>query len=250
MKEDFRMNEDNLQEIRDMEDMEDRYFEREDGTRIYIKDIKPDPEILEMAREYDKKAALKKRQQRRKRFARVAALVVICVVTVSAVTLERSDALKLNIFRIFHNEEDGAATLLSEDEYDLIGDWEDYWYPTYMPEGYVLTAAEETETDKVMLFTLGRSEIRIIERPLDAAMNIDTDYTSVEEIEIEYHKGYLFTNEEYDFVAASWIIDDRQLNVEMRGDASQATLMKVVENLVDSQGNFQFANVTSTEKRD
>jgi len=224
MREDSDLNKDRAAEVQDL------YFEK-DGDIIKLDDIEPDPEILKLAKEYDKIAALKKRQKRRKDFVCIAALVVICVVTVSAVTIETSDALKLDFFRIFHNEENGAATLVAEDEYDLIGDWEDYWYPTYMPEGYVLTAAEKTEQDSVMLYASEEGEIRIIEQPLDSNVTFDTDHADVEEVRIGYHQGYLVTSEEYDFMSLYWKTDERQIGIVKDGACDKEMLMKIAESM-------------------
>ncbi len=210
---------------------QDLYFEK-DGEIIKLADIEPDPEFLQRAREYDKRAARKKQKQHRKSIVNVAALVLICVVTISAITLESSDALRLKVYRLFSDETDGAATLLAQDECDLIGDWKDFWYPTYLPEGYILTGADKSESEKIMLFSSENgTEIRIIERDLSAVTTIDTDHTSVEEIRVGYHHGYFLINDEYDLVSVCWTTDDSQLNIETTDKIDKDMLMKIAENL-------------------
>lgn len=225
MREDSDLNKDQTAEVQDL------YFEK-DGDIIRIADIEPDPEILQRAREYDKRAARKKRERHRKSIVNIAALVLICVVTMSAITFEYSDALRFKPYRLFFNKNDGAATLLAEDEYDLIGDWKDFWYPAYLPEGYLLIGADKSESEKIMLFSSENGEeIRIIERDLTSVTTIDTDNTSVEEIRVGYHQGYYLINEEYDLVSVCWTTDDRQLDIEATSKIDKDILMKVAENL-------------------
>lgn len=216
---------------KEFDTLEDMYFEK-DGERINILDIKPDPKILNMAREYDKMQAKKKRIQQRKRFMQIAAMIMICFVSLSAITLETSDAFRARFYQIFSSEDEGSAALLSQDEYDLIGDWKDYWYPTYLPEGFALQAAEQTELKKIMLFTSKKGEeCRINENPLDMGMSVDTDYTSIEEVKVGYHNGCIFLNEEYDILSICWSTEDRQISIEMTGTNDKDLLLKVAEGM-------------------
>lgn len=225
MKKNFDLQKDNLPELQNMN------FEK-DGDVLNIMDIQPDPDILRLARAYDDGVKRRQRTQRRKHFAHVAALVLVCLVGVSTITLESSDALKMQVYRYFFNEEEGSATFLTEDEYALIGDWEDYWYPTYLPEGFLLTGADKSDSEKIMLFSSENGEeIRIIERDLTSVMTIDTDHTSMEEIRVGYHQGYFLINKEYDFMSVCWTTDDRQLNIETTDKIGRDMLMKVAENL-------------------
>ena len=100
---------------------EDMYFEK-DGELVGIMNLEPDAKVLSFAREYDEKQAKKKSKHRRKSYLHIAAMIMVCFVTLSAITLETSDAFRVKILQVFSNKEDGSATLLSQDEDDLIGD--------------------------------------------------------------------------------------------------------------------------------
>lgn len=210
---------------------EDMYFQK-DGEPISIMDIEPDPKILNLARKFDEKQQKKKKIQRKRHFVQVAAMVMVCFVTFSAITLESSDAFKRKFYQIFSIQDEGSAALLSQDEYDLIGDWKDYWYPTYIPEGFVLRAAEKTEFEKVMLFSSDAGEeCRIREIPMDAAITVDTEHTSIEEVKIGHHNGYLMVNEEYNLLNIYWSTEDRQICIEMTGEYDRGTLLKIAEKM-------------------
>lgn len=210
---------------------EDMYFQK-DGEPISIMDIEPDPKILNLARKFDEKQQKKKKIQRKRHFVQVAAMVMVCFVTFSAITLESSDAFRMKIYQIFSIQDEGSAALLSQDEYDLIGDWKDYWYPTYIPEGFVLQDAEKTEFEKVMLFSSDAGEeCRIREIPMDAAITVDTEHTSIEEVKIGYHNGYLMVNEEHNLLNVYWSTEDRQICIEMTGEHDKGTILKIAEKM-------------------
>ncbi len=210
---------------------EDMYFEK-DGEFINIMDIEPDLEILALAKEYDKKNGRNHRKQGKNRLLHVAALVTICFVSISAITLESSDALRLRIYRIFSNEEDGSVTLSIQGEDDYIGDWQDYWYPEYLPEGITMEAAEKSETEKIMLFSSEDGiEICILECPLDTVTAVDTDYSVMEEIKAGYYRGYLLVDEEHNFSKAFLPVEDRQICVEATGLTDRDGMIKIVQNL-------------------
>lgn len=216
---------------KEFDTLEDMYFEK-DGERINIMDIKPDPKILNMAREYDKMRAKKKRIQQRKRFMQIAAMIMICFVSLSAITLETSDAFRARFYQIFSSEDEGSAALLSQDEYDLIGEWKDYWYPTYLPEGFVLEAAEKTELEKVMLFALdAETECRIREIQLEATTTIDIDYTLIEEVKIGYYNGCILINQDYNSSSIYWTTEDRQICIEMTNGCDKEMLLEIAENM-------------------
>ena len=49
-------------------------------------------------------------------------------------------------------KDDVSVTIRTEDEYDMIGDWEDYWYPATLPETFVLQGAEKLGDESIILF--------------------------------------------------------------------------------------------------
>ena len=206
-------------------------FEK-NGNIVNLNDISPDPDILRLAKEYDHQYQRKKQKEKRRRIVYAVALVLITCVTVTTLSLEPTSALRLKLFRIFSDDTAGSASLLAEDEFDLIGDWEDYWYPTYLPEGFELEAAEKTEFEKVMLFTSeSGSELRILEYPLDVVLETDTENTSMEEVKIGYYRGYIFTSDEYNSVIIRWLTDDRQISIEMTNSLDQEELNHIAKSM-------------------
>lgn len=220
-----------IEEYRNViEDVQDLYFDK-DGEPYRISDIDPDSEFLQFAREYDKKHVQKRRKEIITRASRVAALFIICFVTISAVALEKSDAFRSRIYNIIRHNKEGAVTLFAQDEYDMIGKWVDYWYPKYMPVEFILNDAEDKGYRKTMVFCSDDAEIHIVERTLDAIVSMDSDQTTMEEVRIGYYYGYLFTGENDDYIGVYWMTDDKQISVTMQGEKDREMLLRIAENM-------------------
>ena len=214
-----------------MNELKDVYFEK-DGQAYSIFDIPPDPEILRRAQEYDRKTAKAKRKRRMLKTLQLAAGFVLCLTTMSAIAMETSDAFRVRVYQLFEDKEQGGVTLFTQDEYDMIGEWEDYWYPTYLPEDFTMIGAEKDGSERVMAFhSEDGVEIYINEYSLDSRVSMDIDHTDMKEIRIGYYKGYLFTLEENLYMCVCWMTDDRQLSVTMSGKLDKELLMQIAEGL-------------------
>lgn len=225
MKENDKLPNDMIDEFKDI------YFEK-DGNTYSILDIQPDPEILRRAREYDRKSAKEKRKRRTLKSLQIAAAFLLCFTTMSAIAMETSDAFRVRVYQLFEDKEQGGVTLFTQNEYDMIGDWDNYWYPTYLPENTTMIGAEKDGFEKVMAFRLEDGvEVRINEYSLDSYISMDTDHTTMEEVRIGYYKGYLFIRDEDLYMRVLWMTDDRQLSVRMEGKLDKELLLQIAEGL-------------------
>lgn len=214
-----------------IDEFKDIYFEK-DGNTYSILDIPPDPEILRRAREYDRKSAKEKRKRRTLKSLQIAAAFLLCFTTMSAIAMETSDAFRVRVYQLFEDKEQGGVTLFTQDEYDMISDWDNYWYPTYLPEGFTMIDAEKGDFGPVMVFrSEDGDEVRINEYSLDSRISMDTDHTTMEEVRIGYYKGYLFTLDENLYMRVFWMTDDRQLSVTMVGKLDKELLLQIAEGL-------------------
>lgn len=208
------------------------YFTR-NGKKFSIDEIPPNTEILAMAKEYDQENSRRKQKYTRKRMAYVAVLVAVICLAVTTMSLEPTNALKATIYRIFSNEGNGSVTLIPDKENNFVGTWEDYWYPTYIPEGFSLEAAEKTEYESIMFFASNSmGEIRILENPLDMATTMDTDHNNMEKVTVGHYRGYLFTSEEYKSITILWATDDRQICIEWQGGMDKEAIKEIADGMV------------------
>ncbi len=200
--------------------------------------LEPDQSFLEFARAYDKKAKKRKVTEKRKRILQIAAVFLVCITTMTAIALETSEAFRVRFYSLFTNETDGSVTLLTERERELIGKWEDYWYPTYVPEGFQMVAAEKRDNKSVIVFESndGKISFRIMEFSFNAAISHDTDTNTVEEVRVGYYKGYLFEDVRNQSIDVYWLTDDRQIEVAATGEIEKETVIKIAEGLEFRKG--------------
>ena len=194
--------------------------------------IEPDQKFLEFAREFDGKKKKRDRAQKIKRFSQVAAVFLVCIVVTLSVALEASDAFRVRLYSLIFNSENGSVSL-SEEESDLIGDWKDYWYPEFIPEGFNLIAAEDDGGQRILLFESndGKFNFQIIDMPLDTSVSVDTDTNTIEEIKIGHYRGYMFVDDIYDSIMLFWKTDDRQMMIDARNGIKEDTVKRIAEGL-------------------
>lgn len=191
--------------------------------------MEPDQGILNFARAYDSR----KKPYRWKKTLQTAVIVLVCVIVANGIALETSEAFRSRVYSLFFNDEEGSVTLFTEEESELLQDWNGSWYPAYMPEEFRLAAAG-SDSDRYVLFfksNSGLAEVRIIEMPLDMVIGMDTDTTTMEEISIGYHKGYLFEDKENANITLFLLMDDLQIEVKAKGQIDKDTVLKIAESL-------------------
>lgn len=209
------------------------YLKRADSIDEIFPMLEPDQSFLDFAREYDKKAQKQKTVEKRKRILQIAAVFLVCITTLTAIAVETSEAFRIRLYSLFFNESEGAMTLLPDQERDLIGEWEDYWYPTYVPEKFQMVGAERNPGERVIVFQSNNQQksFFITEVSLDAVIGHDTDTNTVEEVHIGYYKGYLFEDVQNESISIFWLTDDRQIVVSATGGMDKETVIKIAEGL-------------------
>lgn len=194
-----------------------------------IMHIEPDPDILNFARAYDRR----RKQYRWKKTLQTVAIVLVCVIVTNGIALETSEAFRSRVYSLFFNDEEGSVTLFTEEESELLQDWNGHWYPAYMPEELQLVAAG-SDDERFLLYFKSADEsakVKIIEMPLDMLIGMDTDTTTMEEISIGYHKGYLFEDKENASITLFLLMDGLQIEMRVDGKLDKDTVLKIAESL-------------------
>lgn len=188
-------------------------------------------EMLAFVRELDRKDAERRKKQLYARVMRIAAVFCVCFITMGTLALGTSDAFRERIFTLFQNKEEGSVTLRNESEYELIGNWTDYWYPTWMPEGYYLLGADKQAGVMLYVSDSENVEIRIIENDLNTSQTFDTDTTAAAAIEVQGYEGYLFVDEKNKSVDFVWMTESRQIHINQKNSADASIVRKVADNM-------------------
>ena len=187
--------------------------------------------MLEFVRELDRKDMERRRKQFRTRAMRFAAVFCVCIVTMGTLALGNSEALRERVFTLFHNEEDGSVTLRTESEYDMIGSWDDYWYPTWIPDGYYLLGADKEAGVMLFVSDTEEAEIRIVESSLDSNHSFDVDTTKAHSVKIQEYEGYMFIDQENCSVDIMWLTESRRISIKQKYSLDESVVFKIAENM-------------------
>ncbi|MBQ6900297.1 MAG: DUF4367 domain-containing protein [Firmicutes bacterium] len=209
---------------------------QEDIARLESIDVEIPQELhekmLAFARELDKKRIAKEKKKRRQRMMQTAAVFAAVLIGGNFIALETSEAYRARFMSLF--KDDISVTIRTEDEYDLIGDWEDYWYPATLPETFVLQGAEKNGDESIMLFVdeVNDVELRVREFPIDAEFSFDHEHFEILEVKIGTNDGYAFYDESSASCSAIWMTDKNVILLDLRGEYSIEKILKIAENMI------------------
>lgn len=186
--------------------------------------------LLNMAKEIDHFRKEDRKKRRWKVFSRVAAVLLVCCISVGGLTLESSEGLRKRFFTLIFNEEAGGVTF-SKGEEELLSGWKEFWYPAYLPQGFELMYAEKQE--HFLVFSDGSDRIlRISEVDGDTIVSFDTDTQRIEEEKIGIYDGYYLYDEEHKRYSLFFGVNENEnIYIRSEGFADKAELIKVAESM-------------------
>lgn len=194
-------------------------------------DILIDKDILKICMEYDQK------QYRKKKLysivSKVAVTALVAFLSFEIFMPETAQAFHTRLFSLIFDDESGSVSLNSESEREMIGEWTDYHFPEYLPEGYYLTAAQKRENDSILLYeNINKSNsIRIIEETMQTSLSFDIDSTEVIEVQIGIYEGFLIRGIDYEGLMLVWIQEDTRITISTTQALTDKEIIKIGENL-------------------
>lgn len=209
---------------------------QEDIARLESIDVEIPQELhekmLALARELDKKRIANEKKKRRQRMMQAAAVFAVVLIGGNFIALETSEAYRARFMSLF--KDDVSVTIRTEDEYDLIGDWEDYWYPATLPETFVLQGAEKNGDESIMLFVdeVNDVELRVQEFPVGGEFSFDHEHMEIQEVKIGSYDGYLLYDESNGSYSAIWMTDRKVILLNLRGKYSTEEILTIAENMI------------------
>lgn len=187
-----------------------------------------DAKLTETASFYDKKYATVKKKSMNLRMLKKAAIFLLVFVSVNAAAMESSQAYRQFVFQIFENEENNSITFHEQIEQDMMGEWDDYWYPSQMPEGYKITAAEESP-QKCILIHNGQKELLITEYAAGTELSYDTKHSQISDIRINASVGKLISFENQKMIV--YPTENMILEFTFDSDIPEADVITIAENM-------------------
>ena len=193
----------------------------------------PDREILRMAKAVDASGNGQTRCVFN-RFSRYAAVFIGCLVVAGTIGVATSDAFKAKLFNVFISEETGSVALESVPEDSPMENWSDYWYPEYIPDGFIFTDAEESNTERIIRFDSSNSDAYILISISDGdgtTISLDFSHSEVEGISINSYDGYIAVNDEAKVCNIVWLTETQVIDLYSNGYIIKDELAKMAKEL-------------------
>ena len=189
-----------------------------------------DAKLFEAAKFYDKRYAVGQKKRKSRKLLQKAAVFLLIFLSVNALAIGTSQAYRQFVFQVFENEENHSINFHDRAEQDMIGSWNDYWYPTYLPEGYQIVAAEEVP-EKCLLIQAGISEASLIitEYSQETELSYDTEHSQISDIRIHNYLGKRIAFENHTII----VYPTETIMLEFRFDATipEQEVVKIAENM-------------------
>lgn len=189
-----------------------------------------DAKLFEAAKFYDKRYAVGQKKRKSRKLLQKAAVFLLIFLSVNTLAIGTSQAYRQFVFQVFENEENHSINFHDRAEQDMIGSWNDYWYPTYLPEGYQIVAAEEVP-EKCLLIQAGISEASLIitEYSQETELSYDTEHSQISDIRIHNYLGKRIAFENHTII----VYPTETIMLEFRFDATipEQEVVKIAENM-------------------
>ena len=213
--------------------------------RLFLEEkekLKNDPEYLpsqaavKFSRQLDAQLRKPKVYARKRRIwqalnkVAIAMLIVLVILGATVMTVEAVRVRALNFLMDIQQEytsfqlKDSSG--ISEGENPIV-DWRQAYVPTYIPEGYEVSATSQNDNYKKIEFKNSQGTlINYMELSLDHQPTVDTENASVfETITINGHEGALVVKNS--LVTIIWAMEDRMFMI--RGEIEKDMVIKIAE---------------------
>ena len=218
---------------------EDEMLERFDQWDKESPDLKIPAEleakILDIPRRLDKEKEKKRRKENFKKFAKIAAVVILLVSISFTALVANVDALRLRIFEfLFQSNEEYTKVIPMEKEgnqSDVIDnlpvEWESVYYPTYLPEGYELLQTEELGDAKIITFENEGADILIFFQESWDGANLYIDNEDVQRGETTINSNPGFWQSKGENFTLIWMQSNNRFMLE--GALAHDEMIKIAE---------------------
>ena len=189
-----------------------------------------DAKLLEAAKFYDKRYAAGQKKRKSRQILQKAAVFLLIFLSVNTLAIGTSHAYRQFVFQVFENKENNSITIHNPTELDMIGSWEDYWYPAYLPDGYQIAAAEEIPVKCFLIQPgTGAESLIITEYPQGSEISYDTEHSQISDIQILNYLGKRIAFEDHTRI----VYPTETMILEFRFDAGipEQEVVKVAENM-------------------
>lgn len=183
-------------------------------------------EYIKKEEKKEKRINLIKNIKKQSKRAAIILLIIIAGISTLIFTVE---AIRVRVFNYFI-ERNERYTEIRVEENDIETpelDWENYYQPTYMPEGYYFESAEDGGLIKILNYSDGKNQIIITQANNTAGIQIDTEDATTERININGNEGFLTIKEDRSMMF--WHNEEKSFTIT--GNITKEEIIKIAESI-------------------
>lgn len=190
--------------------------------------------FLDYNKKIDKKKRIKKIKKTAVKISKKVAVIFMIISLASSIIIMTVEAIRTNFFNIIIETYQKYSSISLQEEIDnnfvdeFPADWEDYYYPTFIPDNFELISTNEFGSSKHITFENNSSQyIKIIQSGMNFESQIDTEGATIIEIDINGNEGMLIEKDKQ-FILI-WNNNERIFRIQSNLDRN--TIIKIANNL-------------------
>jgi len=190
-------------------------------------------EYIKQEEKKEKKIKLIKNIKKQSKKAAIILLIIIAGISTLIFTVE---AIRVRVFNYFIERNERYTEIRVEEENDIETpelDWENYYQPTYMTEGYYFESEEDGGLIKILNYSDGKNQIIITQTNNSAGIQIDTEDATTERININGNEGFLTIKEDRSMIF--WHNEERSFTIT--GNIKKEEIIKIAESIEKTKNN-------------
>jgi len=184
-------------------------------------------EYIKTEEKKEKRIRLIKNIKKQSKKAAIILLIIIAGISTLIFTVE---AIRVRVFNFFIERNERYTEIRVEEENNIDTpelDWENYYQPTYMTEGYFFESAEGIGSIKVLKYTNGENEITFTQANNGTDFQLDTEDAVTEKININGNEGFLIIKEDRSMIF--WHNEERSFTIT--GKIKKEEIIKIAESI-------------------
>lgn len=111
---------------------------------------------------------------------------------------------------------------------DLPQEWDDFYYPTILPDGYKLINSISANEIKYLIFAnQDNNELRFLQGSITSVFQLDTEGGNISEVDINGMEGIIIEKDGVTII--SW--HDNNRSFYLQGEVEKSVLLEIVKNI-------------------
>ncbi len=183
----------------------------------------------EFSRKHRRKSRLKKAINQTQKIGKRVAIFIIVVLTTGTILTCTVEAFRIKLFNFFMVKHEKYTSIqIDEDRESIIpSSWGNYYYPSYLPEGFRIESAEILNNKKILEFIKDDEFILMIQSLNGTNYQADTEEAKSKEITINGNNGLLIEKDKQTVI----IWHNEECSFSFTSNITSVKLIEVIESL-------------------